>query len=1049
MKISTVTAVVALCLSLFLFSSVKSYAQPATKDNNIHRDPMVMKPGYKAPEGDAAQASVITIGDYDNFKIGVDFAECSITCNPLNPLEMYAVWNTTGSSGGKGYRTTNGFDWAAANPSWTGMSGDVVVTSDSTGRLIYENMYGSNILGCKVVTSTDFGQSWDPITIAISGNDKNWIAADQTGGMYSNYIYTVMTASGSGNHARSINNGASFTNTQNMNTQDTPGMMVAVGPKDAIQGGATYVVTNKGGSFASTYTFYESNDGGLTYVYKSAQNFANYVGSNVGGRNSIQNMRTRPYPYIAVDNSYGPHRGRLYLVYTSNFPSGNGNKPDIFCRYSDNGGTDWSPAKTVNDDVNTQNNHNWFPSIWNDAKTGRLYISWMDTRDCPTSDSAMIYASYTDDGVTFAPNQQISNQKMKINCNTCGGGGSPAYQGDYNGIASNGLTSILAWTDFREGSFADYVGYFPDYGLRAEPAIDTIAPYATIFAKVPSVKLFSDTVIVSASISAGLGMFTITYPAGNKLWSFPGQVPIRISSSSSAAVGDYTLTITTTGSNGTPVHKRTATVRVIASVAPLANFVTDNDNPCQGQPVNFTDLSSGPPSSWAWSFPGATPATSNIQNPTGIVYNSAGTYSVTLTATNQMGSNTFVRNNYITVKPAPLPPAVTSQSVCYGQPVPDLSASGNEVKWFAGDSLVNSGSTYATGQTSTGNYNYLVTQTANGCESLPATVSLTIHELPVVYLNLLDTVCISQPAFNLTAGTPSGGTYSGTGITSGLVFDPALAGAGSHEITYLFTDANGCSNSFSQSLIVNPLPVVAIDAISPLCLSAAPVILTAVPAGGTFSGPGVSGDTLNPATAGPGEVNIHYTFTDPATHCSASSVQVVTINTLPVIAINDSTVCGNRKLKYDATIANAQSYLWTPGGATTATLQIDTVGQGLGAHIYHIVVTDTHGCISSDSAVISFFDCTGIDELPGNNLLELFPNPSTGQFAVRSLSLPGGKYDLSIFDSYGKLVHSETGLNIENEFLHPLDLSRLSNGIYVLLLKNKQSGFSKRFIINK
>ncbi|MEI6060902.1 MAG: sialidase family protein [Bacteroidota bacterium] len=459
MKISTVRAVVTFCLSALLLISLNSYAQPATKDVNVQHDPMVKAPGFKAPQGDATQASIITIGDYDNFKLGVDFAECSITSNPLNPLEMYAVWNDLGSGGGKGYRTSNGYDWVSSNPTWTGMSGDVVVVSDSTGRLIYENMYGSSIQGCKVVTSTDFGQTWDPVVIAINGVDKNWIAADQTGGMYSNYIYATMTASSGGNHARSINNGTSFSNTQNFNTQSIPGMMVAVGPKDALQGGAIYVVTNSGSSFSSTYTFYESLDGGLSYTFKSAQSFSNYVGSNSNGRNSVQNMRTRPYPFMAVDNSYGPHRGRLYLVYASNYPAGDGNKPDIFCRYSDNEGANWSTAKTVNDDQNTQNNNNWFPAIWNDKKTGRLFISWMDTRDCPTSDSAMIYGSYTDDGVTFAENQKVSNKKMKINCTNCGGGGSPAYYGDYNGVTSNGTTAMMAWTDFRENTFGSYVGY--------------------------------------------------------------------------------------------------------------------------------------------------------------------------------------------------------------------------------------------------------------------------------------------------------------------------------------------------------------------------------------------------------------------------------------------------------------------------------------------------------------------------------------------------------------------------------------------------------------
>lgn len=1049
MNISTFKTLVILCLAIFLSSITKTFSQPATKDNNVLHDPMIMVPGYKAPQGDAAAASVVTINDYDNFKLGVDFAECSITCNPRNPLEMYAVWNATGSAGGKGYRTSNGFDWTASNPSWTSMWGDVVVVSDSTGKLYYENMTGSgSITGCKVATSTNFGSDWNTAVTAVNGVDKNWIAADQTGGSYSNYIYTTMTGSSGGNHFRSTDNGQSFMLTQNMNTQEIPGMMVAVGPKDALQGGSTYVVTNQGSSFSSTYNFYESTNGGQSYTLKSSQNFANYVGVNLNGRNSVQNMRTRPYPFIACDNSYGPHRGRLYLVYASNFPTGNGNKPDIFCRYSDNGGSNWSTARTVNDDANTANNHNWFPAIWNDTKTGRLYISWMDTRDCPTSDSAMMYASYTDDGETFATNQQVSNKKMKINCTSCGGGGSPAYLGDYNGVTSNGLTSIMAWTDFREGSFGSYVGYFPDYGLRAEPAIDTASPSAIIFATIPSVKLYTDTVFVSAQISGAFGLFTISYPEGNKLWSFPGQLPIQITNNTAPA-GDYTLTITTTGSNGTPVHKRTAVVRVLPMVAPIANFIADNTTVCQGQAINFTNLSSGPPSDWAWSFTGGTPNTSSSTNPSNIVYTTPGVYSVSLTVTNQMGTNTLVMNDYITVKPAPEAPVASNQSACLGQPVPDLTATGNNLQWYFKGAVVGTGPNFATGETSIGIYNYLVTQTNEGCESLPTPVMLTINELPVVSLNALDTVCLAAPEFNLTGGSPSGGTYSGTGVANGLIFNPLIAGVGDHIITYNYTDGNGCTNSGTQPITVKPMPVVDFNSVGPLCVNATPVKLTGIPVGGQFSGTGISGDTLYPAQAGVGTKTISYTYTDPATNCTSVLTRSVTINSLPIVAINDTSVCGNRTLLYNATISNPLSYLWTPGNATTAILKIDTIGRGLGTFKYHVVVTDINGCLATDSAQIVFFNCLGLEELPDSKDIELYPNPSSGQFAIRSHSIENGNYDLVIYDARGMNVYSETGIKVEQELLLPLNLKKLSNGMYVVRLTNKQTKYSKRFIINK
>jgi PKD repeat protein len=60
-----------------------------------------------------------------------------------------------------------------------------------------------------------------------------------------------------------------------------------------------------------------------------------------------------------------------------------------------------------------------------------------------------------------------------------------------------------------------------------------------------------------------------------------------------------------------------------------------------GGSVNFFDNSSGVPDTWTWNFGGGgTPATSTAQNPTGIVFNTPGTYTITLNASNAQGSCT-------------------------------------------------------------------------------------------------------------------------------------------------------------------------------------------------------------------------------------------------------------------------------------------------------------------------------------------------------------------------------------------------------------------------
>jgi PKD repeat protein len=68
-----------------------------------------------------------------------------------------------------------------------------------------------------------------------------------------------------------------------------------------------------------------------------------------------------------------------------------------------------------------------------------------------------------------------------------------------------------------------------------------------------------------------------------------------------------------------------------------------------GGSVNFTDLSTGNPTNWQWTFSGGTPATSSVQNPTNIVYNTVGTYNVKLKAWNATTSDSLTKSLYINV----------------------------------------------------------------------------------------------------------------------------------------------------------------------------------------------------------------------------------------------------------------------------------------------------------------------------------------------------------------------------------------------------------------
>ena len=154
--------------------------------------------------------------------------------------------------------------------------------------------------------------------------------------------------------------------------------------------------------------------------------------------------------------------------------------------------------------------------------------------------------------------------------------------------------------------------------------------------------------------------------------------------------GTYSVALTV--SNGTCNNTMTKTNYITVITVPVANFVGSPTSGYAPLTVNFTDQSTGGPTGWSWNFGDA--GTSTLQNPSHI-YTTAGTYSVTLTASNACGSNQVVKTNYITVN---TPPA----QQC------DDFADGNITNW-----LNKTGTWTATGGYMKGNSNTTNAQTTS------------------------------------------------------------------------------------------------------------------------------------------------------------------------------------------------------------------------------------------------------------------------------------------------------------------------------------------------
>jgi hypothetical protein len=162
---------------------------------------------------------------------------------------------------------------------------------------------------------------------------------------------------------------------------------------------------------------------------------------------------------------------------------------------------------------------------------------------------------------------------------------------------------------------------------------------------------------------------------------------------------------------------------------------------------------------------------------------------ITVTANNACG-NSSLQTLAITVNALPNVTAnATDNNICNGDPTTLTGGNAASYVWTGG---VTDGVPFNPSSTLT----YTVTGTdANTCSNT-ATITVTVNNLPTVNFSYTgnDTVCISYGLQTLSGGTPSGGIYSGTGVT-GTNFDPNVAGLGDHTITYSLTDGNNCSNT--------------------------------------------------------------------------------------------------------------------------------------------------------------------------------------------------------------------------------------------------------------
>lgn len=269
------------------------------------------------------------------------------------------------------------------------------------------------------------------------------------------------------------------------------------------------------------------------------------------------------------------------------------------------------------------------------------------------------------------------------------------------------------------------------------------------------------------------------------------------------------------------------------------------------------------------------------------------------------------------------PTFAACNSTCYSTTAPTctgtatvISAPGTPPFFYSWNDALNQNTAHAIGLCE-GSYTVTITS-GNGIVTL-AEVTIGTH-VPELILDSTS-FCLNTGIQALSGFSPTptpGQTFSISGLgVNNMQFNPSSAGVGSHPITFSLTDQSGCSNSVQSIYTVHPVPVVSLNAPNALCITDSAVTVSTNPAGGTLSGPGISGSSFNPGMAGVGTHQIQFTYTDP-NGCTNPQTTVltttITVNGLtpPEFAASPSYCVGDPIPNFPSTSLNNISGSWSP-----------------------------------------------------------------------------------------------------------------------------------------
>jgi PKD repeat protein len=232
----------------------------------------------------------------------------------------------------------------------------------------------------------------------------------------------------------------------------------------------------------------------------------------------------------------------------------------------------------------------------------------------------------------------------------------------------------------------------------------------------------------------------------------------------------------------------------VSEELPVASFGVSDNSVCTGESINLNDLSTNNPTSWSWNVEGI--GTFSSQNVSDIVFENAGDYNITLTASNEFGSSQATQT--VTVSDGPSISLSSQDILCAGDNNGSISANVSGGTSPYNYDWSNNASSAVIQNLSAGQYTLTATDNT-GCEN---TATAVIAEPEALNLTVFksDITCFGLQDGTATASA-SGGTAPYSFEWNNEANSNAISDLAEGSVSVTATDANGCTSSGSVEIV--------------------------------------------------------------------------------------------------------------------------------------------------------------------------------------------------------------------------------------------------------